>query len=207
MKTTIRLLIRTFILFLFAFISCQNAFSQQAEPTKKTLKSVVTDTKGSKYNVSPLYAKYSAGGMWLGTRPTDVVDKISIILETSVTEDRVTTTSTETIELNFITIKRIVFQGASIPQEYKPIFLDRIVLYAEMRDGSIVILGNGNYLRKNINEKQVLQKYTHYIFCTGKTQGVNITLDGFSGSAKNRSGVEGDFWISLTETKEITFEL
>jgi hypothetical protein len=153
---------------------------------------VIIDTDGNAYNVGDLEAKYTAGGMWLGSRPTRIKKSLSIVLYT--TKDRITTT--EDLKVPFASMRRLVFEGGSVPEELNEVFEGQKPIRIEMRDGSVILLSS----------TLLVEMVDRFRFEAGETQGQKITLDGFSGRAKTESGKEGDFWISLSETRSIKFE-
>jgi len=170
----------------------------------KNLTAIVIDDKGETYKVSDLYAKYTPGGTWIGSRPERV--KKSLVIVLNVVEDRVT--FTKYFDITFASMKLVIFQDAKVPDNLQVFFKDKDKpICIEMRDDSSIFLSNTLFIEIDTQGTQRQNiKIDRYSFKAGETQGTNITLDGFGGRAKSASGMEGDFWISLSETKSIEFD-
>lgn len=170
----------------------------------KDLTAIVIDDKGKTYKVSDLYAKYTPGGTWIGSRPEKV--KKSLVIVLYVVEDRIT--FTKDFDITFASMKRAIFQDTKVPENLQVFFKDKgKPICIEMRDGSSIFLSDNLFIEIDAQGTQRQNiKIDRYLFKAGETQGTNITLDGFGGRAKSASGIEGDFWISLRETKSIEFD-
>jgi hypothetical protein len=82
-----------------------------------------------------------------------------------------------------------------------------------MQDGSSIFLSGNLFIEIDAQGTQRRNiKIDRYLFKAGETESKNILLRnnimlrGFGGRAKSTSGIEGDFWISLSETKSIEFD-
>lgn len=171
-------------------------------PTPGPPSAIVVDTNGKTYEVTDLSAKYTAGGMWIGSRPERIRESLFIVLY--FVKDRITTT--EELEIPFASMRRLVFSGAPLPEEFKEIFEGQAPIRIDMWDGTVILL-SGNLLVEidaQGNQTKAVE-FDSYSFKAGETQGQDITLDGFSGRAKTENGKEGDFWISDYETQSIEF--
>lgn len=170
----------------------------------KDLTAIVIDDKGKTYKVSDLYAKYKAVGYWIGSRPEKV--KKSLVIVLNVVEDRVT--FTKVLDITFASMKRAIFQDAKVPENLQVFFKDKgKPICIEMRDGSSIFLSDNLFIEIDAQGTQRQNiKLDRYLFKAGETQDMDITLRGFGGRAKSASGIEGDFWISLSETKSIEFD-
>jgi len=171
--------------------------------SQSSSKAIVVDTDGKTYKVEGLKAKYTAGGVWIGVRPTTIKESLFIVFE--ITENRVT--FEEELEIPFASVRRFVFKGASVPDDLKDIFKRTEPIRIEKLDGSIILLSKVLLIERDAEGNQVKKLELHkYSFRAGKTQGQSIILDGFSGRSKTESGKKGDFWILLGETCSIEFE-
>ncbi|MBA7686587.1 hypothetical protein ES703_95037 [subsurface metagenome] len=167
------------------------------------ISAIVVDTDGKTYKVEGLKAKYTAGGTWIGGRPTTIKESLFIVFE--ITENRVT--FEEKLEIPFASVRRFVFKGASVPGDLKDIFRTTEPIRIEKLDGSIILLSQVLLIERDAEGNQVKKLELHkYSFRAGKTQGQSIILNGFSGRSKTESGKKGDFWIPLGETCSIEFE-
>ena len=173
-------------------------------PTPVPPTAIVVDTSGKAYTVTNLIAKYTAGGMWIGffSRPTAFMTGLNIRLY--FTKDRVTTT--EMLMVPFDSMRRLVFEGASVPGELEEVFEGQEPIRIEMRDGSIILLFKTLLIEMDAEGNQTkVVEMDRYLFWAGKDE-KDITLDGFSGRAKTESGEEGDFWIYRYKTQSIEFK-
>lgn len=175
------------------------------------LTAIVIDDKGKTYKVSDLYAKYTADGLYLGSAPERVKKSLVIVLLNCV-EDRVT--FTKVLDITFSSMKRVIFQNAKVPENLQVFFKDKgKPICIEMQDGSSIFLSGNLFIEIDAQGTQRRNiKIDRYLFKAGETESKNILLRnnimlrGFGGRAKSTSGIEGDFWISLSETKSIEFD-
>jgi hypothetical protein len=94
-------------------------------------------------------------------------------------------------------MRRLVFEGGSVPEELNEVFEGQKPIRIEMRDGSVILLSSTLLVEMDAEGNQTKAvEMDRFRFEAGETQGQKITLDGFSGRAKTESGKEGDFWIS-----------
>jgi len=171
--------------------------------TSKDLTAIVIDDKGKTYKVSDLYAKYTPhSGLWV-VRPERV--KKSLVIVLYVVEDRIT--FTKDLDITFASMKRVIFQDAKVPENLQVFFKDKGKLICiEMQDGSSVFLSGNLLIEIDAQDTQSQNiKIDRYLFA-GEIQDKDVMLDGFGGRGKSASGIEGDFWISLSETKSIEFD-
>jgi len=171
--------------------------------TSKDLTAIVFDDKGKTYKVSDLYAKYTPGGLWVSI-PERI--KKSLVIVLYVVEDRIT--FTKDLDITFASMKRAIFQDAKVPENLQVFFKDKgKPICIEMRDGSSIFLSDNLFIEIDAQGTQRQNiKIDRYLFKAGETRDENIMLRGFGGRAKSASGIEGDFWISLNETKSIEFD-
>jgi hypothetical protein len=173
------------------------------QPNSVFTTAVIIDTDGNAYKVWDLEAKYTAGGLWIGSRPTRIKKSLFIVLYT--TKDRITTT--EDLKVPFASMRRLVFEGGSVPEELNEVFEGHKPIRIEMLDGSVILLSDTLLVEMDAEGNQTKAvEMKRFLFEVGEIQGKKITLDGFSSRAKTESGKEGDFWISLSETRSIKFE-
>lgn len=194
-KSPQRLVLTLFLLTLLFFCFVTSIAS-------KDLTAIVIDDKGKTYKVSDLYAKYIAEGLWV-VRPERV--KKSLVIVLYVVEDRIT--FTKDLDITFASMKRVIFQDAKVPENLKVFFKDKgKPICIEMRDGSSIFLSDNLFIEIDAQGTQRQNiKIDRYLFA-GEIQDKDVMLDGFGGRAKSASGIEGDFWISLNETKSIEFD-
>jgi hypothetical protein len=168
------------------------------------LTATIIDTDGNAYKVWDLEAKYTAGGLWIGSRPTRIKKSLFIVLYT--TKDRITTT--EDLEVPFASMRRLVFEGGSVPEELNEVFEGQEPIRIEMRDGYVILLSDTFLVEMDAEGNQTKAvELDRFSFEAGETQGGSkITLSGFCGRGKTESGKEGDFWITHSETRSIKFE-
>jgi len=180
------------------------AFTSNPQAGEPALKAIVKDSKGISYNVSGLYAKYTAGGTWLGSRPERT--RSSLFISLSMTKNRVTTE--EKIELPFSKVRRIIYKDFEVPKDMQSSLggAGSVHLQIEMRDGKMMYFGKNLIIESATDGKQKEAAYTSLSFKNGESQGQSITLDGFGGRSKSETGTEGDFWIPTGETASIQFE-
>lgn len=174
---------------------------QAAEKSKKQITTII-DTEGKIYKAKDLSAKYTAGGMWIGSRPETRLEDLNIVLY--IVDERVTTE--ERMMVPFSSMRFLVFRGASVPEKLKEAFKEQEPILIERRDGSVIVLSDTLLIEMDSkgNEKKRL-KIDRYSFNAGEHSGQSITLDGFIGRAKTKAGKEGDFYIYYSDTKSIEF--
>jgi hypothetical protein len=165
----------------------------------------VKDTKGKAYKVVSLYARYTAEGGWIGSRPKHT--EASLLISLYTTKDRVTTE--EKIEFDFKKVRRFIFKNADVPNELQRAFAADAgePMRIELRDGTVILLGRKVLIEIGAGGKQTKRiDFDNRIFKAGETQDNSITFDSFQGRARTEDGKEGDFHIGLDETASIDFE-
>jgi hypothetical protein len=131
----------------------------------------VVATDGKTYKVTNLTAKYTAGGMWIGSTPTSYIESLLIVL--TFVNDRVT--ATEEINIPFASMRRLMFKGASVPENLKAVFGKEEPIRIEMRDGSFKLLSTSLLVEISAEGTETKRiTITSYDFKAGEAQGQAI---------------------------------
>ena len=176
------------------FTSATSGFAGE----QNIISAVVTDTNGVSTHVSGITSFYSAGGQWIGKKPSSSYTGLRYLQVTK--EGRISVKKSNII--NFSDIVAISFLiSHSQPKIQK-------------KDGTVVqfVRDNTKYsIEIADSQGKTIQKIemNEYAFSTEKWdsyQGHAYYLRGFKGTSNTSSGDKGEFFIPLSEVKEIVFK-
>lgn len=164
-------------------------------PTQVKPRYTIIDRQGVSHKVEELETYWSAGGFWIGGRPT--TQRVELVIE--IRKVLGAGTVAETLTIPFSSMRRIVFEGAPIPQSIQALYRGgERMMSIEMNDGSHVFLSKDQLIEANaqyrVTRSLALEDYSF------------DRLYYFRGKARTQAGRKESLEIDRSFVRSIEFE-